>query len=267
MTDKIEAIDLRFAEDAIPEDVFASIPQYLNVRTYVARAFARHRQSSSAVGDAGLRKALADLIEYADLMPKKTPAAGGCSTIHQFEISAGAIWGLDERVKKARAALQSQPGAVTGDARPWQPWERNFSGGRVGVQEQQGANENWMILHVESGGAKTTTSLRMHEAWDLALMISPEVKRRLDELLQQLRAANSAVHSLTNRDVDTALLRQIADEQDCGANCDYASNSAAPCPRAEGDGCHAYDAESLRELAKAIDLGAALAAGPQGEEG
>ncbi len=43
----VERSDLRFAEEAIPEDVFASIPQYLNVRTYVARAFARHRFEAS----------------------------------------------------------------------------------------------------------------------------------------------------------------------------------------------------------------------------
>lgn len=49
--------------------------------------------------------ALKGLIEYADLMPKGTPAAGACSTMHQFSISAGAIWGLDERVKAARQAL------------------------------------------------------------------------------------------------------------------------------------------------------------------
>ena len=61
--------------------------------------------------------------------------------------------------------------------RPLQPWERNFSGGRIGVQEQQGANENWMILHVKSGGVKTTTSLRLHEAWALARMISPQLEK------------------------------------------------------------------------------------------
>jgi hypothetical protein len=67
--------------------------------------------------------------------------------------------------------------------RPWQPWERNFSGGRIGVQEQQGEHENWIILHVESGIGKTTTSLKLSEAWDLALMLSPQLKARLHELL------------------------------------------------------------------------------------
>lgn len=136
--------------------------------------------------------------------------------------------------------------------RPWQPWERNFSGGRIGVQEQQGANENWMIVHVESGGAKTTTSLRLHEAWDFALMVSPQVKARLNELHDQVRDQRDALHALTYRSADTDLLRQIADEHDCGHDCDYAGSYH--CPKIDRDGCDLADADSLRNLAKAIDI-------------
>jgi hypothetical protein len=48
------------------------------------------------------RGALDELIRYADLMPKATPAPGTCATMHNFSISAGAIWGLDERVTKMK---------------------------------------------------------------------------------------------------------------------------------------------------------------------
>jgi hypothetical protein len=138
--------------------------------------------------------------------------------------------------------------------RPWQPWERNFSGGRIGVQEQQGRDENWMILHVESGGAKTTTSLRHPEAWDLALMLSPQLKQRLAELFEQARAAEAALYNLTWRECETDLLRRIADEHDCGNDCEY-GGGGGPCPRLERDGCAFAEADSLRDLAKGIDLG------------
>lgn len=134
--------------------------------------------------------------------------------------------------------------------RPWQPWERNFSGGRVGVQEQQGTNENWIILHIESGGVKTTTSLRYHEAWDLALMLSPQLRARLDELFNDARNLRSSLYSLTYRQVDTDVIRQIADDRDCGRDCEY---GGASCPRLDRDGCALAEADSLRDLAKAID--------------
>lgn len=147
-------------------------------------------------------------------------------------------------------------GATT--ERPWQPWERNFSGGRIGVQEQQGADENWMILHVESGGVKTTTSLRHHEAWVLALMISPQLKARLDELQTELRAQRDALHSLTYRGVETDLLRKLADDQDCGSNCETVglmdrSTGCHECPASDRGECGLDNAEGLRALANAID--------------
>lgn len=137
--------------------------------------------------------------------------------------------------------------------RSWQPWERNFSGGRIGVQEQQGTNENWMILHVESGCAKTTTSLRQNEAWDLALMLSPQLKARLDQLFNDKRATDAALHSLTWRECSTDLLRSIADERDCGSDCDR-QGGWAHCPLIDRGECGFADAEQLRDLAKGIDL-------------
>lgn len=153
----------------------------------------------------------------------------------------------------SQQAVSPVPASIP-SARPWQPWERNFSGGRIGVQEQQGRDDNWMILHVESGGAKTTTSLRPHETWDLALMLSPQLKARLDELFKQARAAEAALYSLTWRECDTDLLRRIADEHDCGEGCEYAGGRW-PCPKIEREGCAFADAEQLRDLAKGIDLG------------
>lgn len=57
-----------------------------------------------------LREAASELLRYADLMPKETPAAGGCSTTHNFAIDAGTIWGLSERADRLRAALKAQEG-------------------------------------------------------------------------------------------------------------------------------------------------------------
>lgn len=135
---------------------------------------------------------------------------------------------------------------------PWQPWERNFSGGRIGVQQQQGLNKDWTVLHVESGGVMTTTSMRDHEAWDLALMLSPALKARLDEMFTKWRAAADANHALTYRACDTDLLRSIADERDCGHDCDHARYG--PCRLVDRGECGYSDAEQLRELAKGIDL-------------
>ena len=62
-----------------------------------------------------LVKQVEDLLIYADLMPKKTPAPGACSTEHDFRISAGAVWGLGERVTKTRAALTPFADRVAGE--------------------------------------------------------------------------------------------------------------------------------------------------------
>lgn len=137
--------------------------------------------------------------------------------------------------------------------RPWQPWERNFSGGRLGVQEQQGANENWMILHVESGGVKTTTSLRHHEAWDLALMISPQLKAEMERRHAENRQMHDALYQFRYAGTQADVLRKAADEITCGENCAYHWDGRVRCPKAERDGCPYEDANELRELAEAID--------------
>ena len=142
--------------------------------------------------------------------------------------------------------------ALQAATRPWQPWERNFSGGRIGVQEQQGANENWMIIHVESGGVKTTTSLRHHEAWDFALMVSPQLKAEFGRQLDEIRKLYDALHHLICRQTDTDLLRQIADDHTCGDSCEYGGGQSL-CPRIDDTGCKFAEADNLRSLAQAID--------------
>lgn len=131
--------------------------------------------------------------------------------------------------------------------RPWMPWERNYSGGRVGVR-QDGV---WTIIHMESGGAVTTTSIREHESWDMALRLSPQLKTRLDELCAESRRQRDALHSLTYREVETDLLRRIAGGLDCGEHCDFSGHR---CPKLDRDGCNRADADGIRELAAAIDV-------------
>jgi hypothetical protein len=148
--------------------------------------------------------------------------------------------------------------------RAWQPWERNFSGGRIGVQEQQGENENWMVLDVESGIGKTTTSLRLNEAWDLALMISPQVKARLFELLAARRRAETALHQFTWADTLSPTLRKVAEEWDCDSSqCEFASDDMGglSCPQMEREeGCRAIEAAELRQFADALEVAAPLRA-------
>jgi hypothetical protein len=150
--------------------------------------------------------------------------------------------------------------------RPWQPWERNFSGGRIGVQEQQGPDENWMVLHVESGIGKTTTSLRLGEAWDLALMISPAVKARLFELLAARRRAENALHQFKWADTLAPLLRKIAEDWDCDSSqCEFASDDMGclSCPHMDEErGCRAVEAGELREFADALEMAGQLRDAP-----
>jgi len=44
-----------------------------------------------------------ELIEAAKYMPRETPEAGGCGTIHTFKIDAGTVWRLDAILKKFEA--------------------------------------------------------------------------------------------------------------------------------------------------------------------
>jgi hypothetical protein len=156
----------------------------------------------------------------------------------------------------------SENGQHISPERPWQPWERNFSGGRIGVQEQQGPDENWMILHVESGIGKTTTSLRHHEAWDLALMLSPQVKERLEYLHREMRKAQDALHQFTWADTLSPLLRKVADEWDCDSSqCEFASSDmgSLSCPHIESErGCLAVEADELRQFADALEVAATI---------
>ena len=148
---------------------------------------------------------------------------------------------------------------------PWQPWERNFSGGRIGVQEQQEANENWIILHVESGGVKTTTSLRQHEAWMLAQMISPQLEAERQRVFAEYRAQRDALYAFEWMGTEADLLRTVADEWSCGDGCEYAGYGS--CPQLERDGCKFAEADGLRGLAAAIDLVAQAIEARSGETG
>jgi len=141
---------------------------------------------------------------------------------------------------------------MTDTDRPWQPWERNFIGGRIGVQEQQGTDENWIILHVESGGSKTTTSLRPHEAWMLAQMISPQLEAERQRIFEEYRAQRDALYMFKWMGTEADLLRRIADEWTCGDGCEYAGT--VMCSQIERDGCRYAEAEDMRSLAKAIDI-------------
>jgi hypothetical protein len=161
--------------------------------------------------------------------------------------------------------LMSAPTNAGTVERPWQPWERNFSGGRVGVTEQQCSDEsceNWMVLHVESGIGKTTTSLRAREAWELALMLSPPLKARLEELHKRWRKTADALHRFTWADTLAPVLRKVADDWDCDSSqCEFASSDMGglSCPHIEGEqGCRAVEAEELRQFADALEIAAAL---------
>ena len=138
--------------------------------------------------------------------------------------------------------------------RPWQPHERNYSGNRVGVLQQ----DQWTILHVCSGIAETTTSLRDNEAWDLALRLSPALAERLEYLFVQMKKAQSALHQFTWADSLSPILRKLADERDCGGSCEY-SGGAHQCPLMEREEACAYiEADELRQFADALEYAAEL---------
>lgn len=164
--------------------------------------------------------------------------------------------GYNEAIGDVLDVLQKRGFSEHADERPWQPWERNFSGGRVGVQEQQGTNENWVILHVESGGVKTTTSLRLHEAWMLAQMVSPQLEAERQRVFAEYRAARDALWSLNNSEAVTDELRRIAEKRDYGSNCKHAPLSGGYCTQFDNEsGCGFIEADNIRNLANAIDLG------------
>jgi hypothetical protein len=40
-------------------------------------------------------EAMREIVDAARLMPRETPAAGGCTTMHAFEIEAANVWAMD----------------------------------------------------------------------------------------------------------------------------------------------------------------------------
>ncbi len=146
---------------------------------------------------------------------------------------------LADRVERAEGA-----------SRPWLPSERNYSGNRVGVWHQG----EWTMLRVETSVADATMSIRQHEAWDLALRLSPALSARLDELFANARAHAAANYALTWRGCQTDLLRREADARDCGPVCEFAGLGGNQCSQLERDGCGRAEADELRELAAGIDL-------------
>lgn len=124
-------------------------------------------------------------------------------------------------------------------------------------------SDEWIILHVRSGGVETTTSLRAHDAYPLALALSPDLNREHDERRRKVSDLQQALYQFQWCDTANAqLLRRIADEWDCSGSCDKFhtewDTGATVCSEEERDGCRALEAESLRDLAKAIETRAAL---------
>ena len=154
--------------------------------------------------------------------------------------------------------LSSENGQEVSAERPWLPHERNYSGGRFGVWH----DGKWTMLRVEAGIADATASIRDHEAWDLALRLSPAVKDRLDFLFKEMRKAQDALHQFTWADTLSPLLRKIADDWDCdSAQCEFASSDmgSLSCPHIEGEeGCRAVEADELRQFADALEVAATV---------
>lgn len=46
---------------------------------------------------------LEDVVEAARALPRETPAQGTASTVHDFKIEAGDVWGLDLALKRLDA--------------------------------------------------------------------------------------------------------------------------------------------------------------------
>jgi hypothetical protein len=137
--------------------------------------------------------------------------------------------------------------------REWQPHERNYSGGRFGVWH----NGKFTMLRVEAGVGDVTASIRDHEAWDLALRLSPKLGERLDFLFGEMKKAQHALHQFMWGDTLAPLLRKIADEMDCGNYCPFAGRGQ--CPNMErNEGCQAVEADELRQFADALETFAAL---------
>ena len=143
-------------------------------------------------------------------------------------------------------------------ARPWQPHERNYSGGRFGVWH----DDDWTMLRVEAGVADATASIRKNEAWDLALRLSPAVAERLDYLFAEMKKAQNALHQFTWADTLAPVLRKVAEDWECGSDCERRGSSMC---HERGDGCRFVEAEEIRQFADALELAAKLRAAPEAE--
>ena len=133
--------------------------------------------------------------------------------------------------------------------RAWESYERNYSGGRFGVWH----NDNFTMLRVEAGIGDVTASIRDHEAWDLALRLSPKVAERLDYLFTEMKKAQDALHQFTWADALSPALRKIADDWDCGADCERAGSSMC---HERDEGCRFVEAYELRQFADALEYSA-----------
>ena len=148
--------------------------------------------------------------------------------------------------------------------RPWQPWERSYSGNRVGVRQ----DGEWTILHILSGGAETTTSIREHEAWDLAGRVSPKMLTTLQELGAENRSMRDALHELSAVCAagNAEQLREAAEEIYCGDDCKHhfydGSCNSHECSLDGTGECGWHRSESLKSLAEALETHAALASAP-----
>lgn len=142
--------------------------------------------------------------------------------------------------------------------RPWQPHERNYSGGRFGVWH----DDKFTMLRVEAGVGDVTASIKDHEAWDLALRLSPKLGERLDFLFAEMKKAQHALHQFMWGDSLAPLLRKIADDWDCDSSqCEFASSDMGglSCPHIESErGCRAVEADELRQFADALETFAVL---------
>jgi hypothetical protein len=123
------------------------------------------------------------------------------------------------------------------------------------------------ILNVLSGGAETTTSIRSHEAWDLAQRLSPAWVERFNQVFDENRKLRAAVYEFTYQTTTAELLERIAGDIDCGDDCDHGhtehDTNAFVCSRAESaEGCASFDASQLREFAAAIRTRAGLSVEP-----
>jgi hypothetical protein len=119
-------------------------------------------------------------------------------------------------------------------------------------------DNEWVIIHSRSGGVETTLSLTKSQAFDVAIGLTPELWARFE----RARTAENALYALSHPSADPATLRKIADEIDCGFDCEL-RQSSGPCRKAEKDGmCGFENATDLRDFADALERRAMITAAP-----